>query len=136
MKHPRIRLIALVVCLVTAIAWGREDRLNSTGLTPAAEGKVVTSTDSNGNTAVDVQVKHLAAADKLTPARQTYLVWIQGRGEQPALLGVLKVNSSLEGSLKANTALKTFDIFITAEDNLQPATPSDAVVLKGTVERK
>jgi hypothetical protein len=51
------------------------------------------------------------------------------------MLGVLRVNSDLEGSLKAATPYKDFDIFITAEDNLKPDTPSSMVILKGTVER-
>jgi hypothetical protein len=52
------------------------------------------------------------------------------------LLGALRVNSDLEGSLKATTTYKDFDVFITAEDNMKPDAPSSAVILKGTVERK
>lgn len=136
MKHQRIGRIVLIGVFLTAVAWGREDRLNSTELAPAAEGKVVTSTDRNGNTEVEVQVKHLAAADKLTPPKQAYLVWIQERGKQPELLGVLRVNDKLEGNLKTTTPYKAFDIFVTGEDSLRPETPSDTVVLKGTVQRK
>jgi len=48
----------------------------------------------------------------------------------------LRVNGNLEGSLKAATTYKTFDVIITAEDNMKPDTPSSMVILKGTVERK
>jgi hypothetical protein len=48
---------------------------------------------------------------------------------------VLRVNDKLEGSLKGTIPYKVFDIFVTAEDTLQPETPSNAVVRKGTVER-
>lgn len=136
MKHPKISLIVLIGVLLTAVAWGREDRLTNTGVAPGAEGKVVTSTDRNGNTEVEVQVKHLAGADKLTPPRQAYLVWVQPRDKQPELLGVLRVNENLEGSLKGTTPYKDFDISVTGEDNLNPEKPSDMVVLKGTIERK
>ncbi len=131
------RSLALFILLAFAVAaWAREDRLTNTGLNPAAEGKVVTENDRNGNTKVSVEVKHMAMPQALTPARQAYLVWVQPRGKEPELLGVLRVNDELEGSLTATTPNKDFDILITAEDKPNPEVPSGMVVLKGTVERK
>jgi len=137
MRHRNIALFLLLsFLLANTTAWGREDRLTNTGAAPAAEGKVLTDNDRNGNTGVEVHVKHMATPQSLTPARQTYLVWVQPRGKEPELLGALRVNEDLEGSLKAATPYKAFDIFITAEDNLKPETPSSMVILKGSVERK
>lgn len=126
---------AVFVLLLTVAAWGREDRLTNTGTTPAAEGKVTSSNDRNGNTDLDVQVKHMATPQSLTPARTAYVVWVQARGKDPELLGVLRVNEDLEGSLKATTPYKDFDILISAEDNPKPELPSGMVILKGTIER-
>lgn len=136
MMRRRTAWVLLTVLVFAAASWAREDRLNNTGIAPAAEGKVITGTDSNGNTQVEVQVKHLAGAEKLTPPRQVYLVWVQARGKDPELLGALCVNDKLEGTLKSSTPYKDFDIFVSAEDSAQAVTPSSTVVLKGTVERK
>jgi hypothetical protein len=136
MRQRTIALFLLFSFLLATAAWGREDRLTNTGLAPAAEGKVTTDKDRNGNTGIDIQVKHMATPQSLTPAKQTYLVWVQPRGKDPELLGALRINSDLEGSLKAATTYKTFDVLITAEDNMKPETPSSMVILKGTVERK
>ncbi|HKV94340.1 MAG TPA: hypothetical protein VJW20_17460 [Candidatus Angelobacter sp.] len=136
MRHRNITLFLLFSFLFAVTAWGREDRLVNTGTAPAAEGKVTTDTDRNGNTSVEVEVKHMATPQSLTPAKQDYLVWVQGRGQSPELLGALRVNSDLEGSLKATTPLKEFDILITAEDTMKPETPSSMVVLRGNIERK
>jgi hypothetical protein len=136
MNCRKIAHLLLVGVFLTTVVWGREDRLVNTGITPAAEGKVITSTDRNGNTQAEVQVKHLATPQKLTPPRQAYLVWVQPRGKSPELLGVLRVNDKLEGNLTATTPYKVFDIIVTAEDTPHPEMPSDTVVLKGTVERK
>ncbi len=136
MRHRKLALFCLVSFLLAATAWGREDRLNNTGITPAAEGKVNTDKDRNGNTGVEVQVKHLAKPESLTPAKQAYVVWVQPRGGDPALLGALRVNENLEGSLKAATPHKDFEIFVTAEENVKPAAPSTMVLLKGTVARQ
>lgn len=136
MCHRNIALFLLATLLLTTAAWGREDKLVNTGTAPAAEGKVITDNDRNGNTGVDVQVKHMATPQSLTPPKQTYLVWVQPRGKDPELLGAIRVNDGLEGSLKATTTYKDFDILITAEDNMKPEMPSGMVILKGTVERK
>jgi len=137
MRHTKLALFIAITFLLTTAAWSREDKLTNTGLAPAAMGKVTTSTDRNGNTEVEVKVQHVATPQSLTPPAQTYLVWVQPRGQQAELLGALRVNSdNLEGSLKGTTTYKNFDVLITAENNTKPDVPSDAVILKGTVERK
>src|SRR5579872_1631844 len=112
--------LAISILLLSLMAWGREDRLSNRGLAPAATGEIVSSNDSNGNTAIEVKVEHMAAPAALTPAHQYYVVWIQARGEQPQNQGVLKVNSDLKASLKTSTPAKFFDVFITAEDSQNP----------------
>ena len=136
MRHRTVTLFLLFSFLLATAAWGREDKLTNTGIAPAAEGKIITDNDRNGNTGIEIHVKHMATPQSLTPARQTYLVWVQPRGKDPELLGALRVNSDLEGSLKAATTYKNFDVMITAEDNMKPDAPSSTVILKGTVERK
>ncbi len=136
MDYRKVTLCLLFSFLLATLAWGREDRLTNTGLAPAAEGTVTTDNDRNGNTGVNIHVKHMATPQSLTPAKQTYLVWIQPRGKEAELLGALRVNENLEGSLKAATPYKDFDILVTAEDNMKPEMPSTMVILKGTVERK
>jgi len=135
MRNHKFTWLATMALLLTTLAWGREDKLTNTGTAPAAEGKVTTSTDRNGNTEVNIDVKHLATPQSLTPAKQAYLVWIEPNGQPAQLLGTLRVNGDLEGSLKASTPFKDFNVLITAEDELKPDTPSSTVVLKGSVER-
>lgn len=137
MRHSRLALFIAIVFVFATAAWSREDKLTNTGVAPAAQGKVTTSTDRNGNTEVEIKVEHVATPQSLTPPRQTYLVWVQPRGEQAELLGALRINSdNLEGSLKGTTRYKDFEVLVTAEDNATAEVPSDAVILKGTVERK
>jgi hypothetical protein len=126
----------LALLLATVVAWAREDKLTNTGVAPAAQGKVITSTDRNGNTSVEVEVEHLANPQSLKPAKEAYLVWIQQSGQSPQLLGALRVNEELKGTLKGSTPFTNFDVIITAEDQLKADTPSSTVILKGTVARK
>jgi hypothetical protein len=126
----------LALFLASVVAWAREDKLTNTGVAPAAQGKVITSTDRNGNTSVEVEVEHLANPQSLKPAKEAYLVWIQQSGQSPQLLGALRVNEELKGTLKGSTPFTNFDVIITAEDQLKADTPSSTVILKGTVARK
>lgn len=137
MRHTRLALFIAITFLIATAAWSREDKLTNTSLTPAAQGKILTSTDSNGNTVVEIKVEHLATPQSLTPPQQTYLIWVRPRGEQADLLGALRVDpNSLRGSYKGTTTYKDFDVLITAENNNKADVPSNMVILKGTVERK
>lgn len=137
MRHTRIALFTAIAFLIATAAWSREDKLTNTGIAPAAAGTVTTSNDRNGNTEVEVKVQHMATPQSLTPPAQTYLVWVQPRGQQAELLGALRINGdNLEGSLKGTTTYKDFNVLVTAENNVKADVPSEAVILKGTVERK
>ena len=136
MRHRKSALLIAITFLLATAAWSREDKLTNTGLDPSAQGTVATSTDRNGNVEVEVKVKHLAPAQRLVPPHQAYLVWVQPRGAQAELLGALRVNDGQEGSLKATTTHKDFEVLVTAEDSINPQVPSTNAVLRGAVERK
>lgn len=125
--------IAIVLAL-TGLAEARDIRLTADPPVPAAEGKAELKRDRNGNLRLKVEVKHLAPPTKLTPPKQAYVVWIQGRGKEPENHGQLKVNADLNGSFEGTTPYPAFDIFITAEDNPAATTPSGPPLLKGSVQ--
>src|SRR2546430_12979649 len=53
----------------------------------------------------------------LTPSRHSYVVWLEPRGQQPQVMGVLRINGeTLEGSVTGTTTEKVFDVVVTAED--------------------
>ena len=136
MKRTTALQIAVFLFLTALLSWAREDRLTNTGVSPAAQGKIITSTDRNGNTKLEVQVKHMATPESLTPSRHSYVVWLAPRGQQPQVLGVLRINGdTLEGSVTGTTTEKVFDVVVTAEDNASPTAPMGTEILKGTVER-
>lgn len=94
--------IAIVLAL-TGLAEARDIRLTADPSVPAAEGKAELKRDRNGNLRLKVEVKHLAPPTKLTPPKQAYVVWIQGRGKEPENHGQLKVNADLNGSFEGTT---------------------------------
>src|SRR5437016_1814159 len=99
MKRHIFTSLLLLGLFSAVIAWGREDRLANTGFAPAAEGRVVTKNDRNGNTRIEIHVKHMARPQALIPSKSGYVVWLQAPGKPAETLGTLRVNEDLEGSL-------------------------------------
>jgi len=123
-----------IMFVVTGLAEAKDIRLTADPSVPAAAGKAELDHDRNGNLQLKVEVKHLAKPTNLTPPKQAYVVWIQGRDKGPENQGQLKVNDKLEGSFEGTTAYQAFDIFITAEDNPAAANPSGPSVLRGSIQ--
>ena len=84
---------------------------------PAAEGRVRTRVTQNGNTEINLRVKHLAPPDRITPGTAVFVVWVRGlaQGSLAQNLGGLRVNKNLSGKLRGATSLKAFDLFLTCE---------------------
>ena len=104
---------------------GAARSLSSDPTMPAAEGQAKFSMGTNDNTAIDVNVKHLAQPEKLTPPASTYVVWTQAKpNEAPQNIGQLKVDKDLSGTIQTVTPLHSFDLFITAEGSGQVQSPT------------
>jgi hypothetical protein len=124
----------LVVLTLSCLVAASDVKLIADPSIPAAGGKAHLSKDKNGNLKLTVEVYHLAKPGALTPAKSSYVVWMQPRGKDPENLGVLKVNDKLEGKFETTVPNEDFDLLITAEDTPASKTPSGPELLKGTVQ--
>jgi hypothetical protein len=131
----KLSISLLLVMALLASVWAKEFRMKtSSDLVPSAAGKVELDKDRNGNRVAKVRVYHLPDPEKLNPAKNAYVVWIQAKGKDPENVGVLKVNEDLEGKLEATTPYNKFEVFITAEDNPKPDRPSGPEILRAEVD--
>ena len=101
---------------------------------PAARGNVEVKKDKNMNYVINVDVTELAEVTRLTPPRQTYIVWMVSEKDNAKNIG--KLNSSMVGivkSLKASfqtvSSVKPNKIFITAEDDAAIQYPGSQIIL-------
>ncbi len=102
---------------------GYGGRLQSRSRLNGPEGEARFRRLPDENIAVALSVKHLTDPGKLDPPAWTYVAWVRGGAEEPALnLGTLRVGNDHRGGLEAVTPLRRFKLFITAEPD-------------GTVER-
>lgn len=127
-------LVCLAIVLLGGLAWAKTYHFTGTRVDPSAMGDIDLTHDRNGNSIVSVRVEHLAKPTMLTPPSTMYVVWFRQQGSDPENEGQLQVDNGLRGSLKTTTPLHNFDVFITAETDPTVRTPSDAVVLHGTIQ--
>ena len=71
------KLFVLSICSLLLLSCSKKMMFASSSVVPAAEGSVKYKKDKNNNYHVDLKVMHLANSNKLTPARSTYVVWME-----------------------------------------------------------
>jgi hypothetical protein len=102
---------------------------------PAASGTVHAERDNqNGNTKLDIKVKHLARPSSLNPPATAYIVWVRPNGGDAVKQGSIGVdNNNLDGELHVVTVSKDFDVFITPEQSTTVTMPLSMEVLRAHV---
>jgi hypothetical protein len=108
--------------------------MTAASIVPGARAEVAIGKDKNGNTRLKMTVQHLANLENLTPRASAYVVWLQERGGNSANRGQLKVNKNLKAIFVTVTPLKSFDVFVTAEQDPRTDGPSGQEVLRATIQ--
>ncbi|MFD2936191.1 hypothetical protein [Spirosoma flavum] len=102
----------------------------TSAIVPAATGSVNIKKDKNKNYVIDVNVQNLAEPKNLSPAKNTYLVWMESSENSAKKLGQLMPNGkALKASLKATAINEPKTVYITAEDNADVQNPDGQVIL-------
>jgi hypothetical protein len=108
--------------------------LNS-AVVPAAQGTVKVKKDGNKNYVIKIQLRNLAEAKRLTPSKNTYVVWMETDDNTIKNIGQVKsstylLSKKLKGSFETVSSFKPSKIFLTAEDdaNIQYPSYSDVIL--------
>jgi hypothetical protein len=124
----------LLVAGLNCASGPRSIRLQTTPTVPAAEGTVEAKRGPNQNTAVSVEVRHLAKPQRIESGATTYVVWARPlQYGDVQNLGALKIDDELKGKLETVTPLQSFQLFITAEPAPTVSSPSGEPLLTANV---
>lgn len=135
-SRKMLMLVAAVVLVFAASASADQFRMRAGESNPAATGVIHANSDRNGNLSIEMEAKHLAPPDRLSPPHSTYVVWVQPAGKPAEVMGELRVNKDdMAASFKTSVPYHNFDIFVTAEDNPKPDAPSGTEVLRASVQK-
>ena len=102
---------------------------------PASEGTITATEGDNGNTKLEIQVKHLAEPSRVASDATVYVVWIQPRDGATQNVGALTLNDDLEGTLNTITPYRLFSVSVTPEPSGLGAKPTHAPVFTAEVDR-
>ncbi len=102
----------------------------TSAIVPAATGSVNVKKDKNKNYVINVNVQNLAEPKNLSPAKNTYLVWMESSENSAKKLGQLVPNGkALKATLNATAIAEPRTVFVTAEDNVEVQYPDSQVIL-------
>lgn len=98
----------------------------TSSVVPAARGSVTVNKDKYNNYIMEIQISNLAEASRLTPPKNTYVVWMVTDENITKNIGQIRTKTSffskkLKADFETKTAFRPVRIFITAEydPNLQ-----------------
>lgn len=106
---------------------------NST-VVPAAQGIVAIKKDNNKNCAIKIKISNLPEVQRLQPAKNVYVVWIETEENSIKNIGQIKSNtgfisSKLKASFETVTSFQPTKVFITAEETQDLIYPGYQMVL-------
>jgi hypothetical protein len=123
------RILSFIFAAILVSACSKKVTFPISNVVPAAEAVVKIDKDSNKNYEIELEVSNLAHADRLTPPRRHYVVWLVTKRHGTINIGNLNVTRKNNAELTTGTPYEPIRIFVTAEDDPSPVLPSTQVVL-------
>ncbi|NJW51620.1 hypothetical protein [Salinimicrobium oceani] len=123
------KILSYIFAAILISACSKQVTFPVSEIVPAAEAVVKVEKDSNKNFDVALEVTNLAPPNRLTPARNHYVVWLVTKKHGTINIGNLNINRKNSGKLSTSTPYEPIRVFITAEDDSKPVLPSTQVVL-------
>ena len=129
-----LAIAVLITFLISACASSSKMAFGPSNVTPAATGDVNIKKDKNENFVIDVSVVNLADPQRLSPARETYVVWMENGNSPVRKSGRIETSSAtfskaMKAGLSATATTQPTRVFITAEKNGELQFPEGEVVL-------
>ena len=105
-------------------------RLNSSPEIPGAVGTVKFKRVEGDDTGIELKVRNLAEPEQLSPPGYAYVAWVRSTPEDsPQNVGALDLGPDLGGVLQAETPLRRFELFVTAEATSDAPQPTGPLLL-------
>ncbi len=123
---------AILMFLLTSC--GSTTKFPVSSVVPAAEITAKVKKDKSNNYVISVTAKNLADAERLSPPKKTYVVWIQTRNKGMVNIGQLVGKSTKSSTLETLSSFKPEEIVVTAEDEGNVSYPSGIEISRSTVK--
>ena len=131
-RHHRALTFAFLAAIATTgcglFGSSSKKPMSASAVNTSGQGTVETRLDSNGNTEVELLVKHLSEPSKVASDASTYVVWIRPHNGNAQNVGALQVSEDLVGKFNTTTPHRAFTLMVTPEPSARMSQPThDAV---------
>lgn len=123
------RILSFVFAAVLVTACSKRVVFPDSQALPGADVELKIDRNKNNNYELEMELENLAQPNRLTPPRDTYVVWLVTERHGTINIGNLKPSNRNKASLTTVTPYKPIRVFITAEDKQEVISPSSQVVL-------
>jgi hypothetical protein len=101
---------------------------------PAARGSVTVNKDKYNNFVIEIRLENLSEAGRLTPPKNTYVVWMVTDQNITKNIGQIKTSTGflskrLKASFETKSSFRPVKIYITAEYDPNLQNPGSEVIL-------
>ena len=132
-KYVVIAIAALMLIFSSSMCSAQAVFLTSS-VVPAARGTVDVKKDKYNNYTLQLKVSNFSEASRLTPPKNTYVVWMVTEDNLTKNIGQVRTKKSffskkLKASFKTISSFRPIKIFITAEYDPDLQSPGDVIVL-------
>jgi len=129
----KIILSAVLIFLMTSCATTAKFPVSD--VVPTADITAKIKKDKQNNFGITITAKYLASAERLSPPKNTYVVWIVTKESGVNNSGQLKNENAKKNSLKTLTSFEPLEIFITAEDEGTVTFPTGTEISRTVLRR-
>ena len=115
-------MILTIISIVSFTSCATKTKFLTSSVVPGAEGTVKVKKDNNKNYHIGINISNLAEPSRLQPARNIYIVWMEGENNETKNIGQIKsshsmISKHLKGAFVTVSSVKPRKVFITAEND-------------------
>ena len=131
--HRALAFAFLSAVAATGCSGSEKHSMSASAKNTSGQGTVETRMDNNGNTEVELLVKHLSAPSHVATDASIYVVWIRPRNGEIQNVGALQVSDDLVGKFNATTPHHAFTLMVTPEPSARMSQPTHEAVFTSEV---
>ena len=102
---------------------------------PAANIVAKIKKDKQNNFEIAIITNYLSSAERLSPPKKIYVIWIKTKENGLSNAGQLKIENGQKNTLKTLTSFEPLEILITAENEGNVTFPSGIEISRVVLER-
>lgn len=127
--------IIIITSIILLSSCAKKVNFPLSNIVPAAEITVTKKQDKNDNLTLEITAENLASADRLSPPKNNYSVWIVTENNGTKNIGQMIVKNGKKTSLKTTTPFNVKEIFITAEEQSDLTYPTGIEISRITLQK-